>query len=256
MTGAAPRPRAGSVPGGLGRRVHPDRVGVVVVGDSGRAALAVAPDLVAVRPLLDVASTGLVGSAAFSPIVRAAARRVHGVFTGQASGYVALRLVDVGSALAGLRPAIAPQAAARLPDDLSVTVERVGNSSVAARPMRVARLVGVLARLLPVLAAACIALGVGLARDRHRATVRTGWGMTAAGARWSASSRSAAPCSRRRWARIGRGAVFAVLGIVALFRPLLIVTALGVLAGLMRPASIGCRTGLTPIRGRPRSGAP
>jgi hypothetical protein len=292
--------------------------------------LAVAPDLVAVRPLLDVASTSLVGSAAFSPVVRAAARSVHGVFTGQASGDVALRLVDVGSGLAGLLPAIAPQAADRVPDDLSVTLERVGNSSGAARTMRVARLVGVLAWLLPLLAAACFALGIWLARDRHRATVRTGWGVTAAGAAvgvvalagagfastvdeqtlsgalisgawrefggvlWWAAGLTvgaglvlvAAATARipqvdlavearrgwhavtrrpqRQWARIARGAILAALGLAAVFRPLLIVEVLAVLAGLVLvvagvgeiAAAAGARRAARPVVGRPRRRLP
>jgi hypothetical protein len=144
--------------------------------------LTVAPDLVAVRPLLDAATTSLVGSAAFGPIVRTSVRTVHGVFTGHQSGSVTLRLVDVGSALAGVLPAIAPRAAARLPADLTVTLEQVTNSSLVARTMRVTRLVGVLAWLLPLLGGMCFALGIWLARDRHRAVVRTGWAVAAAGA--------------------------------------------------------------------------
>jgi hypothetical protein len=288
--------------------------------------LAAAPDLVAVRPLLDVASTSLVGSAAFSPIVRAAARSVHGAFTGQSSGDVALRLVDVGSALAGLLPAIAPQAAAHVPDDLSVTLERVGNSSVAAKTMRIARLVGMLAWLLPLLGAAFFALGIWLARDRNRATVQTGWGVTAAGAAvglvalagagyastvddqtlsgalihgawrefggvlwWAAAltvgaglvlvaaataripqvdlaveaRRGWRAVTRRpqaRWAQIGRGAVFALLGLAAIFRPLLILTVLAVLAGLVLvvagvgeiAAAAGARRAARPVVARPR----
>ena len=143
--------------------------------------LRAAPDLVAVRPLIEATSTSLAGSTVFSPIVRASAATLHRAFTGQDSGGVALRLVDVGSALAGLLPVIAPQAADRVPPNLSVTLEQAGRGSVAARTAHLAHLVGVLSWLLPVLALVFFAIGLWLAPDRNRAVVRTGWAVVWAG---------------------------------------------------------------------------
>ena len=143
--------------------------------------LRAAPDLVAVRPLIEATSTSLASSTVFSPIVRASAQTLHRAFTGQDSGGVALRLVNVGSALAGLLPVIAPQAADRVPPDLSVTLEQAGRGSVAARTAHLARLVGVLSWLLPVLALGFFGIGLWLAPDRNRAVVRTGWAVVWAG---------------------------------------------------------------------------
>lgn len=144
--------------------------------------IAADPNLVAVRPLLEATATSLAASPAFGPIARASAAQLHQAFTTDHSGQVVLRLADVGAVLAGVLPAVSPTAAGRLPADLDVTLARVGGQTFAARTIHLARVVGLLAWLLPLLALLAFAAGIGLAPDRARAVVRTGWGVVTAGA--------------------------------------------------------------------------
>jgi hypothetical protein len=143
--------------------------------------IAADPDLIAVRPLVQSAATSLVASAVFSPIVRASAAQIHEAFTTENSEQVVLRLADVGAVLAGVLPALAPDAAARLPANLDVTLAQVGGQTFAARTIHLARVVGLLAWLLPLLALVAFALGLWLAPDRTRGAMRTGWGVVTAG---------------------------------------------------------------------------
>ena len=130
-------------------------------------AITAVPDLVALRPLVEASATALAASPAFGPVVRASARQLHGSFTESGSGPVVWRLVDVGAALSGVLPVLSPQAAARMPPDLSVTLADVGLAELRG-PDRsiVAHVVGLLAWLLPVLALLGFAGALLVASDR------------------------------------------------------------------------------------------
>ena len=145
-------------------------------------ALSAAPDLIALRPLMEATATALAGSPAFGPLVRTTARQVHGSFTHGGSGPVALRLVDVGAILTGALPVLSPQAASRIPPNLSVTLASVGSRTFAARTIHLTHYVGLLAWLLPLLALLAFVGSVWSARDRPRAVVRAGWAVVGAGA--------------------------------------------------------------------------
>ena len=75
------------------------------------AAIRAQPDLIAVRPLVTGAAEGVVRSAAFRSLVRAAARDVHRSVFDQDANTVTLTLVDAGvllnEALSHLRPDLA-----------------------------------------------------------------------------------------------------------------------------------------------------
>ena len=144
-------------------------------------AITAVPDLVALRPLVEASATALAASPAFGPVVRESARQLHGSFTESGSGPVVWRLVDVGAALSGVLPVLSPQAAARVPPDLSVRLADVGSRSFAARTIHVAYVVGLLAWLLPVLALLGFAGALLVASDRLRAVVRVGWAVLWAG---------------------------------------------------------------------------
>ena len=144
--------------------------------------IAVAPDIVAVRPLLDAATTALVSSQAFGPIFRASVRDLHATLTGRGSGQVTLRLADAGAVLAGVLPTISPSAAAKVPPDLDVTLSRVGSGSFAARTVRLAHIARTLSWLLPVLALLAFAAGwwLGPYSGRRRSS-RIAWAVTWSG---------------------------------------------------------------------------
>ncbi len=139
------------------------------------------PDLVALRPLIEAAATSLAGSPAFSPVVTESARQTHAFFTDENSHQFAVRLANLGSVLGGVLPALAPDAAHRIPPQLSVTLASVGSQSIAARTIRLTHLAAMLAWLLPLLALLAFGAGVFLASDRVRAMIRTGYGIACAG---------------------------------------------------------------------------
>ena len=114
--------------------------------------LAQNPNLLAVRPLLEAASTSLAGSAAFSPIVRLSAQQVHQAFTVKNASNVALRVVDIGAVLTATLTALAPETVSQIPPDLSVTLAQAGGQSFAATTIHLTWLVGWLSWLLPLLA--------------------------------------------------------------------------------------------------------
>lgn len=144
-------------------------------------AIAAAPDLVALRPLVEASATALAASPAFGPVVRASARQLHGAFTQGGSGPVVWRLVDVGAVLAGVLPGLSPQTAARVPPGLSVTLAEAGSRSFAARTIHVAHVVGLLAWLLPGLALLGFVGALWAASDPLRAAMRIGWAVLWAG---------------------------------------------------------------------------
>lgn len=144
--------------------------------------IVVAPDIVAVRPLLDAATTSLVSSQAFGPIFRASVRDLHATLTGRGSGQITLRLADAGAVLAGVLPTISPSAAAKVPPDLDVTLSRVGSGSFAARTVRLAHIASTLSWLLPVLALLAFAAGWWLAPyPGRRRSGRIAWAVTWSG---------------------------------------------------------------------------
>lgn len=131
-------------------------------------------DLVAVKPLIEVAATTLVRSSAFTPIVLGLARQMHTAFTVPGSDQIALRLSDVGAVLVPILRSEAPNLAAQLPADFDVTLARIGAQDFAADSIRAADTVGTLSWLLPLLAVVSFALAVLLGIDRRRQVSRVG----------------------------------------------------------------------------------
>ncbi|HEY7104259.1 MAG TPA: hypothetical protein VH573_21700 [Mycobacteriales bacterium] len=146
-----------------------------------RQLLAADPDLIAVRPLLEAAATSLVGSPAFGPVVRLAARQAHQAVTNDDPTQIVLRLADLGVVLSGVLRALAPDEAAKIPPDLDLTLAQLGARTPAAQTLRLVRTVGLLSWLLPLLALLSFAAALWSAADRRQATVAVGRGVLAAG---------------------------------------------------------------------------
>ncbi|MBB2894055.1 hypothetical protein [Flexivirga oryzae] len=139
------------------------------------------PDLVVARPAVESLSISVAGSSALSPIVRHSAAVLHQSLTGQQSGDVALRLLDIGTVLTGVLPSVSPQAAEHISPDMSVTLAHVSNHSMSGRLIGLVRLSGLLSWLLPLLAVLLFAAGILLAPSRQRSVVRTGWAIALCG---------------------------------------------------------------------------
>lgn len=146
-----------------------------------RQVLALDPDLVALRPVIEVTATTLVRSSAFTPIVTAAARQLHEAFTTPNSRQLVLRLADVGAVVVPAVRALAPALAASLPADFDVTLARIGAQDYAGRTIRLARTFDTLSWLLPLLAAASFALAMLVAHRRRVRTSQVGLCIAAAG---------------------------------------------------------------------------
>jgi hypothetical protein len=146
-----------------------------------RRALAVDPDLVTVRPFIEATAVTLVQSRLFGPVVRATAEQLHQAFTQPGSGQVVLRLADVGAVIHGTLRSLAPEAAARLPDNLDVTLAAAGEHSYAAETISWARAVGTLAWVLPTLALICLAVAMLISGDRKRTAMVCGISVASAG---------------------------------------------------------------------------
>ena len=131
--------------------------------------LQAAPQLIAVRPLVESASTACrPGSVALGPAVRSGARTFHATITDERTGEIDLRLLDVGAAIVGLLPVVAPTAAPAVPADLSVTLTSVKEHGFVAWLLHLSRFAGQLAWLLPLLALLLLVAAVVIAPDRGR----------------------------------------------------------------------------------------
>ena len=109
------------------------------------------PDLVALAPLVDQISIGVVGSDVLSGPVKLAASQFNRALTTDNSDQFVLRVADVGSVVAGVIGAIAPERAPQA-SNLSITLANVGDQAFASDIIGYAHLVDTLAWLLPLLA--------------------------------------------------------------------------------------------------------
>ncbi len=139
------------------------------------------PDLVALRPLLQSASTSLVASSAFGPVVRSTTRQLAQAMLDPDSDPVVLRLADAGAVVTAAVRTVAPQAAARLPADLDVVLARIGGQTFPAEVLRWVHLARLGSWLLPLLALLCFAGGVLLGDGRRRGIGRAGVAVMSAG---------------------------------------------------------------------------
>ena len=95
------------------------------------AAIRAQPDLIAVRPLVEGAAEGVVRSAAFRSLVRAAARDVHRSVFDRDASTVTLTIVDAGVLLNEAIGHLRPDLARRVPDDLAVRLSGAAERATA-----------------------------------------------------------------------------------------------------------------------------
>jgi hypothetical protein len=140
--------------------------------------LTVNPDLVAIRPLVETVAATVASSDLLSGPVQLAARQAHTALTDPDADSVVLRLADAGALVAGALSVVAPD---RAPDagDLSVTLASVGDQAFASTTLAVARVIGTLAWLLPLLALVSLAGAVALSADRWLGASRAGVALAA-----------------------------------------------------------------------------
>ena len=94
------------------------------------------PDLIAVRPLVNSAAEGVVRSAAFRSLVRAAARDVHRSVFDRDATTVTLTIVDAGVLLNEALNHLRPDLARRVPQSLQVTLSGAAERATARHARR------------------------------------------------------------------------------------------------------------------------
>ena len=114
--------------------------------------IAARPDLVALAPLVQDVSVRVAGGPLLSAPTRRAAQTTLEALTEADSDQVVLRIVDVGVVVTGVLAQVAPERAPNA-GEISVTLADIGSQAFASATIALARAVGVLAWLLPVLGA-------------------------------------------------------------------------------------------------------
>lgn len=131
------------------------------------------PDLVAIRPLVESVATRVAGGDLLSGPTRLAAQGVHRALTEEDADSIALRLTDTAAVVSAVLAAVAPERAP-LASDVSITLASIGDQAFAETTIAIARALGVLAWLLPVLALVCFAAGIALSPRRWRTAASVG----------------------------------------------------------------------------------
>jgi hypothetical protein len=139
--------------------------------------LAVRPDLVAARPLIDSVAASVVGSSAFSGPTRAAAANFQHAATVPHASNAVLRVADAGAVLTSALQQFFPQSAQVTPSTVPLNLARVGDQSWAKPSLTVARYLGLAAWLLPATGLALLAGSIVLSRRRRQATLYAGVGV-------------------------------------------------------------------------------
>ncbi len=139
------------------------------------------PDLIALLPLVESVSVRVAGSDVLSPAVRRAAETAHLALTEPEADSVVLRIADGGAVVAAVIAAVAPERAPAAAD-ISVTLVSIGDQSFAETTIAIARMIGLLAWVLPLAAIVCLAGAILVSSNRWRAAVQVGWALMAAAA--------------------------------------------------------------------------
>jgi hypothetical protein len=132
------------------------------------------PDLVSARPVLESAVQAVVATDPFRRLVRVAALQGHHLLFDRGDAFV-LDLADTGTVVVSAVRSLAPDLAAKLPDNASATLIDLRNRPFADDTLRAADHVRTLSIVLPLAAIALLAGALTLAPDRGRAL--TGFGL-------------------------------------------------------------------------------
>ena len=147
-----------------------DRITNIVIHES--------PDLIAARPLILATAEGIVSSPPFRALVRLGARRVHEAVFSEQGRNIVLSIPDVEVLVRGALAQASPDMAAKIPGKLQTVVGYLGRGRELEIVVDVWRLSQRVRRwaltMFFVLGPGLLVLSMWLARDRHRALVRTG----------------------------------------------------------------------------------
>ena len=113
--------------------------------------ISASPELIALRPLVESISISAVSSPAAAPAVRSLTATMHRALTTDDGRRAVLRLADLGAVTVAALRTVAPTAAARLPDNMDVTLSQIGAGEWDWGIIAYVHWVRVLSWLLPLL---------------------------------------------------------------------------------------------------------
>src|SRR4051812_46296050 len=129
--------------------------------------LAAEPDLVALRPLIEVAAATVVASPAFSGLLRTATAPLHRAVVSDENDQVVLRLADVAALVLAALRTFAPDVTLRAPPDLELRLAALGSQDASGRLIDLGHRGRLASWLLPLLGLALL-VGAALLRRRSR----------------------------------------------------------------------------------------
>lgn len=151
-----------------------DDVSEVLGREVSREIITQNPNLVAIAPLVDQISIGVMRSDVLTAPVELAASQFNKALAAGDPNLLVLRVTDVGSVVVGVVGVVAPDSAPRS-SDLSVTLANVRDQGFATDFIGLAGLVDTFAWLFPLLTIVFLVAGVVVHSDRWTALARVGW---------------------------------------------------------------------------------
>jgi hypothetical protein len=138
-------------------------------------------DLLAARPIIESAVSGIVGSRAFTNLFRAGVRDLHRALFDRDQQTVTLTIADIGTVVAAAVQKLRPALAKKVEANANVTLIKRNVTELGASLARFADRVRVLAIVLIVAALLLIAAALVATLDRRRTVMELGVGLALGG---------------------------------------------------------------------------
>ena len=138
-------------------------------------------DLLAARPIIASAVSGIVGGGAFRSLFRRAVLDAHRAIFERDRDTLTLTLADVGTVVAAALEKVEPELAADLDAGDRVVLVKRRLGSLTGDVVRIGDRVRILAYVLAALSLAAAAAALAVSRDRRRTAAQLGLGLAAAG---------------------------------------------------------------------------
>jgi hypothetical protein len=139
------------------------------------------PDLLAARPLVTTVTGSVVATAQFRSAIRLVAEQAHRLLFDR-GGNVVFSVADASTVVISALRTLAPNVAAKIPNDIDAKLLDLRRQSFAVRTLRAAEEIRLLGIVLPLLALALLALAVAIAPRRRQAVTRCAVALAVAGA--------------------------------------------------------------------------
>src|SRR3954471_14473785 len=138
-------------------------------------------DLLAARPIIEAAVSGIIGSRPFTTLFRAGVRDVHRALFDRDQHTVTLTLADVGTVVKAAVDKLRPSLAKKVESNADVALIRRDVTDVGAELARFADRVKMLTLVLLIVSVLLVGAAVAISPDRRRTTIELGVGAAIGG---------------------------------------------------------------------------